>query len=261
VPDEASRGTVEQLIYEMDAHRVSQAIVVCAAIENNPDNLDYVAFARGRHPDRILLMADLDCPWSRTYHEPGSAERLRVLCDRYDPVGFAHYLESDNDGWLASEEADAVFALAADRGLIVSVGATPTWQRDLRVLARRHPSVPILCQSLGGIQAAEGLESPGLAEVIASADVPNVYIKVAGMHYATPRGWNHPWPDVHDALERIYNAYGPGRLCWGSDFPASTRFTTYRQTLEVVCTHCPFFSEEDLSLVLGGTLRALLASA
>lgn len=259
VPDEDARGTVEQLIYEMDVHGVEQATVVCAAIENNPDNLDYVDFACKRYPDRLRMVADHDCQWSATYHLPGSAERLRALADAYELVGFTHYAFEQNDGWLRGEDAEAVFALAAERRLIVNLAAGPAWQADLREIAARHPSVPVLCHTLGGIRAAEGLDSPGLAELLASAAVPNIYVKVAGLPYCAERAWDYPWTDVLAALERIHDAYGPARLCWGSDFPASKRFTTYRQALEVVRRHCPFFAAEDLRLILGENLRGLLA--
>jgi hypothetical protein len=33
---------------------------------------------------------------------------------------------------------------------------------------------------------------------------------------------------------------------------------TYRQSLEVVRSHCPFLSPDDLAAVLGGTLAELL---
>jgi predicted TIM-barrel fold metal-dependent hydrolase len=255
VPDETSRGTIEQLLHEYDAHGVEQALVVCATIDHNADNVEYVAAARDRHPERLQLVADLDCSWSATYHAPGAAERLRLLDDRYGLRGVTHYLAEENDGWLASDEADAVFALAAERGLIVSLGASPVWQADLRTLARRHPSVPVLCHALGVVRSGVGLE-----DVLASSDVPNIYIKVAGLPYCAERDWDYPWPDVLVTLERIYNAYGAARLCWGSDFPASTRYCTFRQSLEAVRTHCTFFSNDDLRLVLGETLRGVLAA-
>jgi L-fuconolactonase len=258
VPDEYTRGSIELLLHEFDVHGVAQALVVCAAIDNNADNIEYVAAARDRHPERIRLVADLDCTWSATYHAPGSAGRLLALDDRYRLTGFAHYLAEENDGWLRSEEADQLFAAAAERHLIVSLGAPTTWQADLRELARRHPAVPVLCQTLGGIKAADGVDSAGLAEVLASAAVPSIYIKVAGFHYASARGWDYPWLDAVAVLERIFAAYGAGRLCFGSDFPASSRFTTFRQSLEIVREHCPFFAPDDLSLVLGGTLLSLL---
>jgi L-fuconolactonase len=259
VPDEESRATIEQLLHELAVHSVEEALVVCAAIDKNPDNVQYVAAARDQNRGRIHLVADLDCIWSDTYHTPGSAERLRALDDQYTLTGFAHYVADENDGWLASNEADAVFALAAERGLLVSLGATPAWQADLREIAQRYPTVPVLCQTLGGVPAVEGVDSPALREVLASADIGNIYIKVAGLHYCSARGWDYPWPDATAILERIAEAFGPGRLCWGSDFPASTRYTTFRQSIEVVRTHCPFFDADDLRLVLGGTLRAILS--
>ena len=99
VPDENSRGTIEQVMHEMDMHGVEQAAVVCAGIENNRDNVEYVAFARDRYRGRIHILADLDCFWHATYHTPGSADRLRKLDDQYDLLGFTHYVTEHNDGW------------------------------------------------------------------------------------------------------------------------------------------------------------------
>jgi L-fuconolactonase len=260
VPDEDSRGTVDQLLFEMDSNGVEQATVVCASIESNADNLDYVAFARERHPDRLHVLADLDCTWHTTYHLPGSADRLRALDDRYELAGFAHYLGDCNDGWLLSDDADALFGLAAERRFMVSLGAGPDWHADLSVLARRHPSVPVLCQSLAGVRAVDGPDSAGLRQVLASATISNIYVKVAGFHYSTELNWDYPWADAVAVLARIFDAYGPGRLCWGSDFPASKRYCTFRQSLEVVRSHCQFFTGDDLRLVLGDTLRGILTT-
>jgi predicted TIM-barrel fold metal-dependent hydrolase len=258
VPDEDERGTIDQLLYEMDTNGVEEALVVCAAIEGNPDNTEYVASARERHPGRFHVLADLDCAWSTSYHAPGSADRLRAIDDRFELAGFTHYVEDRNDGWLRDDEAEALFTAAAERHLILSLAAGPAWQADLRVIARRHPDVPVLCHHLGGVRAVDGLDSAGLAEVVASAVVPNIYVKASGFHYASERGWDHPWQDAVAVLGRIFDAYGPGRLCWGSDFPASKRFCTFRQSLEAVRSHCAFFTPEDLRLVLGETLRGVL---
>ena len=256
VPDETSRGTIDQLVYEMDVHGVEQAAVVCAAIENNPDNVEYVSFARSRYPGRIHVIADLDCTWHATYHHAGSADRLRALADRYELAGFTHYLGRDNDGWLASEEASQLLTVAEERGLLVSLAGSPVWQDDLRVLARRHPGVPILCHHLGG--ASVGADPAGLATLIESVSCPNIYIKASGFHYASPRGWDYPWPEATELFRQLFEAFGPERLCWASDFPASTRYTTYRQSLEVIRTHCGFLGPGDLEAILGGTLRRIL---
>jgi L-fuconolactonase len=258
VPDEASRGSAEQLLYEMDVHGVQQAAVVCAAIGDNPGNVEYVSSARARYPGRLQVIADLDCTWHGSYHQRGSADRLRALDDRYQIAGFTHYVSKENDGWLATDEADALFAAAEQRGLLVSLAAAPAWQADLRRLARRYPGVPVLCHHLGGVRAHGEENAAGLRELLESASCPNIYVKVSGFHYVSSLGWNHPWPDSLSLFRQIFEAFGPGRLCWGSDFPASTRHCTYRQSLEVVRTHCGFLRPEDLRLILGGTLEGIL---
>jgi L-fuconolactonase len=260
VPDEGTRGAVELLLHEMDVHGVTQAAVVVAAIENNADNLDYVSSARERHPDRLHVFADLDCTWHATYHQPGSAERLRAIAERHPIAGFAHYAAEENDGWLRSDEADDLFRLAAERRLIVSVGVHPAWQADLRDLARRHPSVPVLCQALGLVRGGEPVDSPRMTEVLASASVANIHLKVCGLPYCAQRDWDYPWLDVLALLEVIHDAYGPRRMCWGSDFPAGTRYATFRQSLEAIRSHCPFLDPGDLRLILGENFRQMLAT-
>jgi L-fuconolactonase len=271
VPDEDGRGTIAQLLYEMDVNGVSEAAVVCAAIDNNPDNVAYVAFARDRHPQRFHVVADLDCAWSEHYHKPGAADRLRALDDVHRLAGFTHYVR-DNDGWLKSDEAEAVFTLAEQRGLLVSFSAGPDWQADLRTIAQRHPSVPVLCHHLAGLRTVTALRerfgaeadkvyADTLADVTASVKVPNIYIKLSGFHYASAQGWDYPWDEAVALFRRLFEAFGPQRLCWGSDFPASLRFTTYRQALEVVRSHCPFLGEDDRRQLFGANLRSILHRA
>jgi L-fuconolactonase len=256
VPDEDHRGTIDQLLYEMDVHGVGTAVLISAAITNNPNNLDYLAFAAGRHPDRLRLFADVDCEWSATYHQPGAAGRLRDLDDRYPLSGLTHYVRGrENDGWLASPEADELFAAAAERDLVISLSAGPAWQEDLRALARRHPSVPVLCNHLGSVRSGD---AGGVEEVLKSAAVPSILLKVSGFHYAADRFWDYPWPSELEVFRRLFHRFGPGRLCWGSDFPAARWACTYRQSLEVVRSHCDFLSPDDLSLILGGTMRRVL---
>ena len=130
--------------------------MVCAAIDGQGQERDNVAHVVGsasdRQQQRFHVVADLDCPWSEHYHRPGAAERLRALADRYQLAGFTlRYVLQDNDGWLTSDEAEAVFAVAEQRGLLVSLAAGPAWQADLRAIAQRHQWVPVLCHHLAGL--------------------------------------------------------------------------------------------------------------
>lgn len=262
VPDPESRGTIAQLLDEMNLNGVDRAFLVCARIDHNPDNNAYGAAVAAAHPDRIVQCADLDSFWSDTYHTPGAADRLRAMAERWPLGGFTHYLRQDDDGsWLHSEEGLAVFAVAAEKGLIASIAGHPHQHPALREIASRFPEVPILCHHLAMIRADDPYPHAGLREVLASAAVENIHIKVSGYNYSSTVPWSFPYSDVLWIVRELYEHFGPHRLCWGSDYPV-LRFTgTYRQALEMVRTQMPFIPERDKELILGGTLARLLRLA
>ncbi len=260
VPDPTSRGTIEQLLFEMDQHGVDQAALVCARIDHNPDNNDYVAGCVRRFPDRLYQIADVDCFWTTTYHTPGAARRLATTIERYELKGFTHYVKADDDGsWFLSEEGLAFFAVAAERRQIVSLALPPHLQPVLRQVAARFPSVPFLCHHLAQPRADEPEPYPVFRDILESARLPNVYVKLSGFHYVSRIGWEYPYPDCARIVRGLYEHFGPDRLCWGSDYPVVRRFMTYQQALEAFRTHCSFVPPEHQAKILGENLHQLLA--
>lgn len=260
VPDPEQRGRVEQLLNEMDLHGVDRAVVVCAQIEHNPENNSYIAEQTARYPDRLYQFADVDSSWSSSYHRPGAAGRLRAIAERWPIKGFTHYLAEDDGSWLYSEEGQAFFAVAEERRLIASIACAPHHQPAIRRVAERFPSVPILIHHLGHAHAAEPPPHAELKQVLASARLPNIYIKLSGFAYSAHVRWDYPYSDTHWVIRAEYEHYGPYRMCWGSDYPVVHFYMTYRQALEAFRTHCTFVPEADKAWILGGTLEKLLAA-
>lgn len=263
VPDPESRGVAEQLIHQMDLNGVDQATIVSAQISHNPDNNDYVAAAVRRYPNRLYQYADVDCSWSDTYHTPGAARRLEAAAERWPMKGFTHYLASDDDGdWLVSEEGLDFFKVAADLRLIASIACQPHHHRYLRKVAERYPSVPILCHHMSQLKASEGPPYKDLKQVLASAELPNIYLKLSGFAYLSEpdRNWDYPFWDTLWVYRAAYERFGT-RMVWGSDYPVVTRYMTHKQSLEAFRTHCTFMSDEAKAEILGGTLQRLLKEA
>jgi predicted TIM-barrel fold metal-dependent hydrolase len=259
VPDPAHRGRVEQLLHEMDVNGVDRALIVSAQIDHNPENNRYVAEQVARYPDRLDQLVDLDSSWSDRYHAPGAGERLRKMAERWSIRGFTHYLKPEDDGrWLISSEGLALFETAADLGLIASLSCYPHQQAAIRQVAMRFPTVPVLCHHLGMVKVGEGGRRKGLGEVLASAAVDNIYVKLSGFAYAAPVAWDFPYTVVQGIVRAEIEHFGPRRLCWGSDYPVVRFYMTYRQALEAFRTHCAFISEQDQALILGGNLARLL---
>ena len=260
MPDPESRGAVDQLLWEMDQNGVEKAAVVCARIDHNPDDNDYVFAAARQHPDRLVQIADVDCSWSAEYHTPGAADRLERAVERYGLKGFTHYVRADDDGsWFLSEEGLAFLAKAAELGQVASFAIPARLQPVLREVAARFPGVPFLCHHMGGARVAD---PAALQEVLGSAALPNVHVKLSGFHYASDVAWEFPYPACRPTVRALFEAFGPERLHWGSDYPVVRRAMTYQQSLEAVRTHCASFIPADaMARVLGDSLHELLERA
>jgi len=260
VPDEATKGSVEHLIHEMDQNGVAEAVIVSARIEKNPDNNAYGAAAVRRSPKRLHQFADVDCAWSPEYHTPGAVERLRGAAETLPIKGFTHYV-GENDGWFRSDEGRAFFKLAAERKLIASIAMGPAWAADLGAICAETPDLVVLLHHMGGISSTDPRSA--LETIATLAKYPNVHIKLSGFHYAVglDNGWDYPHPSAMWIAEGLHAAFGADRLCWGSDFPALSRAMTYKQALEIVRVHCRFLGAGDLAPILGGTLKRLLDQA
>jgi L-fuconolactonase len=260
VPDPESRPLVEQLLFEMDQCGVEEAVLVAARIDHNPDNNDYVADCVRRYPDRLYQFADVDCMWTSTYHAPGAAGRLADAVRAYNLRGFTHYVDADDDGsWFFSDDGHAFLKAAAELNQIVSIHLPVHLQATLRQLSGRFPDTPFVCHHMAYPVTEEGPDGAALSSILASAKQPNIHIKLSGFHYAAPVGWAYPHEPSRYIVRALYEAFGPERLHWGSDYPVVRWAMTYRQALEVIRTHCAdIIPSSDMERVLGTSLHDLL---
>lgn len=259
VPDPESRGTIEQLLFAMDQSGVDCAMIVCARIEHNPGNNEYIGEQVKKYPGRVYQVADVDCSWWPTYHTPGAAERLAQTADSLPIVGFTHYLAgSDNGEWFQTDDGRDFFRVAAERNLIASIACAPQHLAAIRQAAQEFPSVPILLHHMAGMKSEYQWPNENLQELMRCASHNNIYVKISGFAYASTVKWDFPYSESLWIVRAIYENFGAKRMCWGSDYPVVRQFMTYRHALEAFRTHCTFVTEEDKAWILGKNLYALL---
>ena len=116
---------------------------------------------------------------------------------------------------------------------------------------------------MGGVRAAEAEPFPLFKEVLESAKLPNILVKLSGFHHASGPDdrFEYPYPHCRRLALGLYEHYGPRRLVWGSDYPVVRSAMTYRQSLEAARRHCDFITPAEMEWVLGKNLLALLSPA
>jgi len=148
---------------------------------------------------------------------------------------------------LATGRLEPLWRLAEDSNVVVAMqipGALPL----VADIAERHPALRIVVDDLG---VPRGLSGPAafdhLPMLLALAAHPNVYVKAAGVgDYALDP---YPFRSLGIVLRRLFDAFGPQRILWGSDL--SKLHHSYRQCVMHFCESLPWLSPADLELVMG----------
>jgi L-fuconolactonase len=250
----------EALLRAMDEEGIGKSLIVCADIDPSRANNEYVAHVVRQHPDRLAYVVDADSRWSRSHHTGGAVARLeRLLAAFPDAVGVAHYVrESRVDAWFDTAEARAWLGLLASSHCVLSLSAGPAWARVVRGIAELNQDLTILWHHLALLHVSDrGL----FDEVAAVAQTPNVLLKLSGFPYLSAHPTGAPWADVRPMIDAIYATFGADRLCWGSDFPASLRYSNHRTNIAAAADWLRLLDSRERAAIAGGTLEAILAQA
>lgn len=94
-----------------------------------------------------------------------------------------------------------------------------------------------------------------LNSLLTLAQFPRVYCKITHPWVLTKQAY--PYRDTWDLVKKVYDAFGPDRLMWGTDWPVSGNRLTYGQALELVRDEMDFFTAEDKDWILGKTIERL----
>jgi L-fuconolactonase len=157
----------------------------------------------------------------------------------------------------------AVWRKAAELGLLVSSlgGVDGFASAEFESVVAEFPDMPIIIEHLAGIKA--GAEAPysEFKKALALSRYPNTYIKVGGLGEISERPaalepdfkFDHTPP----LIEMAYDAFGPRRMMWGSDYPPVSGREGYRNALEGVANHPALKNPDDRDWVMGRTAQEL----
>ncbi|MFJ4718248.1 amidohydrolase family protein [Streptomyces luteogriseus] len=159
--------------------------------------------------------------------------RLRALPGGRYLKGIRHQVQGEPDPeWLLRPDVHRGLTAVADAGLVYDLVVLPHQLPACVRSAAALPGLTFVLDHLGKPPIAAGALEPWATGLRALAALPNTVAKLSGLiTEADPASWTvedlRPYADV--ALE----AFGPGRLMYGSDWPVSTLGAAYGDTLDL----------------------------
>jgi predicted TIM-barrel fold metal-dependent hydrolase len=224
----------DDLLKEMDAAGVARVVIVPPSWEG--DRNDLALEAARLHPERFAAMG----------RPPAAARSLSDWRDQPGMLGLrvtsntaeAQALFDDPAGWVWNEaERAGLPVMVSPSGLLPQVDR----------IAAHHPELKLVIDHLALLRAKDNAAFDDLPKLLRLARLPNVAVKAS----ALPAYSSHDYPyyNLHPYLRRVFDAFGPRRMFWGTDL---TRLPcTYRQAITLFTEELPWLPTADQEWVMG----------
>jgi predicted TIM-barrel fold metal-dependent hydrolase len=229
----------DELLAEMDAAGVRRAVLVPPYWDNERNDL--VLEAARLHPDRFAAVGRLDtealgarsliAKWCR---QPGM---LGLRCSFNRPHYLVPALTEGRLEWLWEEAERA--------GIPVMVLMPHAMLHVINSIAERYPGLKLAVDHLALTPDEEVFRD--LEDLLVIAKKPNVALKANSLPSYTSD--SYPYRRVHPYLRRVYDAFGPRRIFWGTDF--SRLPCSYHQAVTMFTEEIPWFTTEDKEWIMG----------
>ena len=146
------------------------------------------------------------------------------------------------------EEENEVFETSDDRAYM------QMQLERLETMIAAYPGVRVVIDHLARVELAGPDPVREVAMLTRLARYRNVWVKVSELNLLSPSK-KHPYADTFDGVKRVYDAFGPDRLLWGTGFQGTTRAQAGRLSLEaelaLVRREIPFLMGSDREKILG----------
>ncbi|MFG2385289.1 amidohydrolase family protein [Streptomyces avermitilis] len=167
--------------------------------------------------------------------------------------GIRHQVQGEPDpDWLLRADVRRGLAAVAGAGLVYDLVVLPHQLPACVGAAADLPELTFVLDHLGKPPIASGAHEPWATHVRALAARPNTVCKLSGMvTEADPGTWTtdalRPYADT------VLDAFGPGRLMFGSDWPVCTLAASYGQVINVAHEVTAALGADDREDLFSGT--------
>jgi L-fuconolactonase len=232
--------TKDFLLAEMNKADVDRIIIVPPSWEG--DRNDLALEAAQQHPDRFAVMGRLDIT------APDAREQIRGWLKQPGMLGLRFALHTPLlERPFVSGQLDWVWGEAEAAGVPIMVLVPHRLMPAIDRVADHYPDLRIVMDHLGLVHGKDEEAFKDLDQLLALAKRPNVAAKATIMPFYTADAY--PYKSLHPYIRRVYDAFGPKRLFWGTDL--SRLPCTYRQGVTMFTEEIPWLTADDKEWIMG----------
>jgi L-fuconolactonase len=238
-------ATPEMLIEKMRANGVECAVIL-QVIHYRWDN-SYLADVLKRYPKIFQGVARVDP------ENPAARDHLSHLVEDQGFRGVRISPAANATGdWISGPLMPPLWKRCESLKVPLVILAPATRIPEVAKLIDRFPGLTVVIDHM----ADSPLDQPKLLDpLLALKRYPNVFAKIT--HTWTLAKQPYPYRDSFAQVKRIYDAFGPQRIMWGTDWPLIQRYTTYEKILALYRNELDFLTEDDRTWVLARTVERI----
>lgn len=183
---------------------------------------------------------------------PDLERQLEGLAERRTLRGVRHIAQDEpDDGWLARAEVIRGVGALRRFGLTYDILVYARQLPAAHALARALPGQLLVLDHVAKPEIAAGRLDPWRTELRRLAELPHVCCKLSGL--VTEARWG-AWTtdELRPYLDVALEAFGPGRLMFGSDWPVCLLSGSYAEVVGVAREAIAALSRDEQDAVLGG---------
>ena len=180
-------------------------------------------------------------------------EALAQLRDSTKLRGLRHVIQDEpDDQFILGEAFNRGIRALRDTGLVYDILIHARHLPQTVRFVDMHPNHPFVLDHCAKPAIAAGEFEPWAAHMRELARRPNVCCKLSGL--VTEADWQRWTPaDLEPYWRAVLDAFGPGRLLFGSDWPVALLATSYQRWVDTVTEWVAPLSTSEREAIWGGT--------
>lgn len=156
------------------------------------------------------------------------------------------------DRWSECAGMKAMWAHGPEIGIAMCPLINPEYLPEVDKMCSLYPETTVVVDHFARIGIDGTIHEKDLKNLVKLATHPHTHVKVSA-YYALGKK-EPPHHELIPMIRRLYDAYGPDRLMWGSDSPYQlTSPNTYADSVKLIREGIDFLTEDDKKSLMRGT--------